>query len=81
MSDTMIVVLLGAIASLVAILTPIIKVTSSITEIKAEEQRIASQEAVRFFRREADTGGRDGRQAAGSLDVHSDHVDSGFTEA
>lgn len=35
MSDTMIVVLLGAIASLVAILTPIIKVTSSITEIKA----------------------------------------------
>lgn len=35
MSDTMIVVLLGAIASLVAILTPIIKLTSSITEIKA----------------------------------------------
>lgn len=35
MSDTMIVVLLGAIASLVAILTPIIRLTSSITEIKA----------------------------------------------
>ena len=35
MSDTTIIVLLGAIASLVAILTPIIKLTSSITEIKA----------------------------------------------
>ena len=35
MNDTMMIALLGAIGSLVAILTPIIKVTSSITEIKA----------------------------------------------
>lgn len=35
MNDTMMLALLGAIGSLVAILTPIIKVTSSITEIKA----------------------------------------------
>lgn len=35
MSDTTIIVLLGVIASLVAILTPIVKLTSSITEIKA----------------------------------------------
>ena len=35
MSDTMIIVFLGGVASLIAILTPIIKVTSSITEIKA----------------------------------------------
>lgn len=35
MSDTTIIVLLGAIASLVAILTPIVKLTSSIAEIKA----------------------------------------------
>ena len=35
MSDTMIIVFLGGVASLVAILTPIIKLTSSITEIKA----------------------------------------------
>ena len=35
MSDTTIIVLLGAIASLVAILTPIVRLTSNITEIKA----------------------------------------------
>ena len=52
-----------------------------IRKVFLEEQRIASQKAVRCFRREADTGGREGRQAAGSPDVHSDHVDSGFTEA
>ena len=52
-----------------------------IRKVFLEEQRIASQKAVRFFRREADTGGREGRQAAGSPDVHSDHVDSGFAGA
>ena len=50
-----------------------------IRKVYPKEQRIASQEAIRFFRREADA--RAGGQAVGSPDVHSDHVDSGFTEA
>ena len=52
-----------------------------IRKVYPKEQRIASQEAVRIIRREADTGGCDGRQAAGSPDAHSDHVDSGFGRA
>ena len=50
-----------------------------IRKVFPEEQRIASQEAIRFFQREADAGA--GGQAVGSPDVHSNHVDSGFARA
>lgn len=43
MNDTTIVLLLGVVASLIAILAPIIRLTSSITEIKAILKRFENE--------------------------------------
>lgn len=43
MNDTTIVLLLGVVASLIAILAPIIRLTSSITEIKAILKRFETE--------------------------------------